>query len=144
MLTTKQKVLRRFWYAVMPLEDLAAGPKPFRLLGEDIVLFLGADGKPAALEGSLLPSHRPSCPRAGARTARLVCGYHGWTYDRTGKVVHVPQFPVQQEVAELSTPAYHCEARYGYAWVALDEPLAPDPRCRRGKRSALSPHPAVL
>ena len=50
MLTTKQKVLRRFWYAVMPLDDLAAGPKPFRLLGEDIVLFLGTDGKPAALK----------------------------------------------------------------------------------------------
>ncbi len=29
MLTTKQKVLRRFWYAVMPIDDLAAGPKPF-------------------------------------------------------------------------------------------------------------------
>jgi phenylpropionate dioxygenase-like ring-hydroxylating dioxygenase large terminal subunit len=32
---------------------------------------------------------------------------------------------VQQEVPNLSTPAYHCEARYGYAWVALEEPLAP-------------------
>ena len=39
--------------------------------------------------------------------------------------MHVPQFPVQQEVPNLSTPAYHCETRYGYAWVALDEPLAP-------------------
>ena len=50
MLTTKQKVLRRFWYAVISLDDLKDGPKPFRLLGEDIVLFLGADGKPAALK----------------------------------------------------------------------------------------------
>jgi phenylpropionate dioxygenase-like ring-hydroxylating dioxygenase large terminal subunit len=37
----------------------------------------------------------------------------------------VPQFPVQQQVPNLSTPAYHCQARYGYAWVALDDPLAP-------------------
>ena len=35
---------------------------------------------------------------------QIVCGYHGWTYDRTGKLVHVPQFPVQQEVPNLSTP----------------------------------------
>jgi len=21
---------------------------------------------------------------------QIVCGYHGWTYDRTGKLVHVP------------------------------------------------------
>ena len=56
MLTSKQKVLRRFWYAVMPLEDLATGPKPFRLLGEDIVLFLAA-AETRSVEGSLLPSH---------------------------------------------------------------------------------------
>ena len=138
MLTTKQEVLRRFWYAVMPLDDLAAGPKPFRLLGEDIVLFLGADGKPAALKDRCC--HRTSKLSKGwCKDGRIVCGYHGWTYDRTGKLVHVPQFPVQQEVPNLSTPAYHCDARYGYAWVALDEPLAPildadeesDPRYRR-------------
>ena len=124
MLTTKQKVLRRFWYAVMPLDDLAAGPKPFRLLGEDIVLFLGADGKPAALKDRCC--HRTSKLSKGwCKDGQIVCGYHGWTYDRTGKLVHVPQFPVQQEVPNLSTPAYHCDARYGYAWVALDEPLAP-------------------
>jgi phenylpropionate dioxygenase-like ring-hydroxylating dioxygenase large terminal subunit len=59
------------------------------------------------------------------KDGEIVCGYHGWVYDRTGKLTHVPQFPVQQEVPNLSTPAYHCAARYGYAWVALDEPLAP-------------------
>jgi len=124
MLTTKQKVLRRFWYAVMPLDDLAAGPKPFRLLGEDIVLFLGADGKPAALKDRCC--HRTSKLSKGwCKDGQIVCGYHGWTYDRTGQLVHVPQFPVQQEVPHLSTPAYPCDARDGYAGVALDEPLAP-------------------
>jgi phenylpropionate dioxygenase-like ring-hydroxylating dioxygenase large terminal subunit len=138
MLTTKQNVLRRFWYAVIPMEDLKSGPKPFRLLGEDVVLFLDAHGKPAALKDRCC--HRTSKLSKGwCNEGKLVCGYHGWTYDRTGKLVHVPQFPVQQEVPNLSTPSYHCEARYGYAWVALDEPLAPildadeenDPKYRR-------------
>jgi hypothetical protein len=44
MLTTQQKTLRRFWYATMPIGHLAEGPKPFRLMNEDIVLFLDADG----------------------------------------------------------------------------------------------------
>jgi len=124
MLTTKQKVLRRFWYAVMPLSDLADGPKPFRLLDEDIVLFLGPDGSPAALRDRCC--HRTAkLSRGWCKDGQIVCGYHGWTYDNAGKLVHVPQFPVQQEVPNLSTPAYHCQARYGYAWVALDEPLAP-------------------
>ena len=124
MLTTKQKVLRRFWYAVVPLADLAEGPKPFRLLGEDIVLFLDGDGNPAALKDRCC--HRTAKLSKGwCKDGQLVCGYHGWTYDRTGKLVHVPQFPVQQEIPNLSTPAYHCQTRYGYVWVALDEPLAP-------------------
>ena len=124
MLTTKQKVLRRFWYAVISLDDLKEGPKPFRLLGEDIVLFLGADGKPAALKDRCC--HRTAKLSKGwCRDGLIVCGYHGWTYDHGGKLVHVPQFPVQQQVPNLSTPAYHCQARYGYAWVALDDPLTP-------------------
>jgi len=138
MLTTKQKVLRRFWYAVIPLRDLEPGPRPFRLLGEDIVLFLDAEGKPAAVRDRCC--HRTAKLSKGwCKDGNIVCGYHGWTYDRTGKLVHVPQFPAQQEVPSLSTPSYHCAARYGYAWVALDEPLAPvldageehDPRFRR-------------
>ena len=47
MLTTRQPVFRKFWHAVMPLSMLAEGkPMPFRLLGEDIVLFLDAEGQP--------------------------------------------------------------------------------------------------
>jgi phenylpropionate dioxygenase-like ring-hydroxylating dioxygenase large terminal subunit len=124
MLNTKQRVLRRFWYAVIPLEALASGPKPFRLLGEDIVLFLDGSGKPAALQDRCC--HRSAKLSKGwCKDGALVCGYHGWTYDRAGKVVSVPQLPIDQPVTSYATPAYHCEARYGYAWVALDEPITP-------------------
>ena len=124
MLTTAQKALRKFWYAIMPLDRLTAGPQPFRLMGEDIVLFLDEEGAPAALQDRCL--HRTARLSVGRCAAGgIECGYHGWTYDRTGAVVYVPQLPVQPELASYATPAYHCQARYGYAWVALDEPLAP-------------------
>jgi hypothetical protein len=32
MLVTKQKVLRRFWYATWPIDKLRDGPKPFTLV----------------------------------------------------------------------------------------------------------------
>ena len=32
MLTTRQPVLRRFWYALVPMSHLDDGPKPFRLI----------------------------------------------------------------------------------------------------------------
>ncbi|VWX62327.1 Rieske (2Fe-2S) protein [Burkholderiales bacterium 8X] len=48
MWVTRQPVLRRFWYAVMPLVRLSAGPQRFTLLGEKLVLWLQPDGTPAA------------------------------------------------------------------------------------------------
>lgn len=38
MLPTRPKVLRRFWYAGMPMAELGDGPTTFALLGENIVL----------------------------------------------------------------------------------------------------------
>mgnify|MGYP006173090997 CR=1 FL=1 len=52
MLVTQQAVFRKHWHAVMPLSHLADGPKPFRLLGVDIVLFLDEQGQPAALRAA--------------------------------------------------------------------------------------------
>ena len=132
MLTTRQSVFRRFWHAVMPLSMLAEGrPRPFTLLGEPIVLFLDAEGRPAALKDRCC--HRTARLSLGRCVGgALECGYHGWTYDRGGRVIRIPQFePGQPIPSDYRTPAYRCVAKYGYAWVALvgpeEEPLAPIP-----------------
>lgn len=124
MLTTQQKTLRKFWYATVKLADLAGGPKPFRLMGEDLVLFLDADGQPAALADRCC--HRTARLSKGwCENGNIVCGYHGWTYDRSGQCIRIPQYPDNAAVSgTLKTPSYRCQSRYGYAWVALDEPLA--------------------
>lgn len=132
MLVTRQPVFRKFWHAAVPLSHLREGPVPFRLLGEDLVLFLDADGQPAALADRCC--HRTAklskgcVPREGALRGKLQCGYHGWTYDRDGRVVHIPQYAADRAIpADYRTPAYRCAARHGYAWVALEEPIAPIP-----------------
>ncbi|MEK9969241.1 MAG: aromatic ring-hydroxylating dioxygenase subunit alpha [Ferrovibrio sp.] len=124
MLTTKQKTLRKFWYATVKLADLVSGPKPFRLMGEDLVLFLDKDGQPAALADRCC--HRTAKLSKGwCDNGNIVCGYHGWTYDRSGQCIRIPQYPDNAAVSgNLKTTAYRCQPRYGYAWVALDEPLA--------------------
>jgi phenylpropionate dioxygenase-like ring-hydroxylating dioxygenase large terminal subunit len=127
MLTTKQPVLRRFWHATVPLSTLADGPKPFTLLGEAIVLFLGPDGAPAALRDRCC--HRTAkLSRGWCEGGRLVCGYHGWTYDIAGRVVRIPQHEPDRPIPpDYRTTAFRCDARYGYAWVALEDPIAPIP-----------------
>jgi phenylpropionate dioxygenase-like ring-hydroxylating dioxygenase large terminal subunit len=126
MLNTRQPVLRRFWYAVMPLAHLEDGPKPFTLLGEPIVLFLDANGEPAALEDRCC--HRTAKLSKGwCRDGHIVCGYHGWEYDRDGRLVMIPQFPFEQPIPDAKARSFKSQVRYGYVWVALDEPLADIP-----------------
>ena len=51
MLTSQQKVFHKFWHATVPLSSLQGEtPQPFTLLGENIVLFLDEQGRPAALK----------------------------------------------------------------------------------------------
>ena len=126
MLTTKQKTLRRFWYALMPMSLLDDGPKPFRLMGEDIVLWKQADGTPAALADRCC--HRTAqLSRGTVEDGNIVCGYHGWTYDCTGTCVKIPQAPDMAIPPGAKVPGYRAQEKYGYVWVALDDPLKPIP-----------------
>ena len=86
-----------------------------------------AQGQPAALKD-----------RCGHRTAKrskgrgvdgaLQCGHPGWTYNRTGRAIRIPQDEPDRPIpADCCTPACHCTARHGCAWVALEEPIAPIP-----------------
>lgn len=126
MLVTRQKVLRRFWYALMPTAALADGPKPFTLLGQKLVCFLDAADRPAALEDRCC--HRTARLSKGwCENGNIVCGYHGWTYDRTGKLVRIPQYTTDQIPANARVASFPCADRYGYVWVALEDPLAPIP-----------------
>ena len=127
MLVTRQPVLRRFWYPVMPLSRLAAGPQPFTLLGEHIVLWQRADGRPAAVRDRCC--HRSAALSKGFVDGdHIVCGYHGWTYDGAGACVRIPQQAAEAAIPPgACVPAYRCEARHGYAWVALEDPLRPIP-----------------
>ena len=126
MLVTQQPVLRRFWYALMPMTALDDGPKPFTLLGEKIVLWKKSDGSPAALRDRCC--HRTAQLSKGfVENDNIVCGYHGWTYDCTGACVRIPQNPGANIPSGAKVPAFHCQQKYGYVWVALEDPLRPIP-----------------
>jgi len=125
MRVTQHPVLRRFWYAVMPLQALDEGPQPFTLLGEKLVLWKMADGTPAAAQDRCC--HRTAQLSKGwVEGDHIVCGYHGWRYDCSGACVKIPQLADDHKIpVGARVNAYRCQARFGYAWVALDEPLVP-------------------
>lgn len=129
MLVTKQPVLKRFWYPIAPLSHLSfEQPFPFQLLGQRIVLWLGADGHPVAVVDRCC--HRSTQLSKGAVIdGCLRCPYHGWSFAGTGACVHVPQLDAGQKIpSSYQIQAYSCAERYGYVWVCLDaKPLFPIP-----------------
>lgn len=130
MLQTKQPVLRKFYYPVMPLAMLKEGPKNVTLFGEPVVLWLDAEGKPAA-----------TVDRCCHRTAKLskgwvdkgciVCPYHGWQFNRDGKCTYFPQSELEDPPKVYKIKPYRCEEKYGHVWVALEEPLTGIPEFKR-------------
>ncbi len=127
MLVMNHPVFRRFWYPVIPIEHLKAGPQRFELLGQGLALFLDEQGVPAALEDRCC--HRSARLSLGKICAGLIaCPYHGWQYRRDGQCVLMPQFPERAPAASIRVEAFRCQERYGYAWVALEEPLYDIPR----------------
>ncbi len=122
MLVTQTPVLQRFWYPVMPLAHLHAGPQAFQLLTHPLVLWLDADGQPAVAQDR--------CCHRSARLSRgqvidgsIRCPYHGWTFNSTGQCVQVPQLSCAEIPRTYQVQAYACAERYGYIWVCLH----PDP-----------------
>jgi phenylpropionate dioxygenase-like ring-hydroxylating dioxygenase large terminal subunit len=123
MLVMSHPVFRRFWYPIIPLAQLADGPKPFTLLGTNIVLWLDQDGEPAAALDRCC--HRTAKLSLGfCEDGNIVCGYHGWTFDRDGRCVRVPQRASSEPMkSDFGIPAYRTAVRHGYVWVALEEPM---------------------
>ncbi|MEM8542379.1 MAG: aromatic ring-hydroxylating dioxygenase subunit alpha [Cyanobacteria bacterium P01_H01_bin.119] len=123
MLVTQQPVFRRFWYPVVPIANLAEGPKGFQLLGEPIVIWLDQDGAPAAVRDRCC--HRTAKLSLGrVEDGRLCCPYHGWEFDNHGGCVRVPQLKPNAAIPRAyRVDAFQCVERYGYAWVCLDEPI---------------------
>lgn len=127
MLVTQQPVLRKFWYALVPMTDLDQGPQSFTLLNTPLVLWKQADGQPAALLDRCC--HRTAKLSKGFVTpeGHIACGYHGWEYDCRGACRKVPQNTDGTIPPGAGVTAFHCQERYGYVWVALDDPIAPIP-----------------
>lgn len=127
MLVTQQPVLKRFWYPVMPMTELATGqPRRFELLGQPLVVWLDATGQPVAVRDRCC--HRSAALSLGnVVNGHIACPYHGWQFDGSGQCVVVPQVPESPVPASYKVEGYRCAERYGYAWVCLGDPLADIP-----------------
>ena len=117
-----EPLVRNAWYLAAWAHELDDGPIARKIAGEDLVLFRGGDGKPAALEDRCC--HRGVKLSLGSIVeAGLQCGYHGMVFDGSGACVDNP--------GERLSPAHRVNAfpaaeRQKMIWVWAGDPEAAD------------------
>jgi vanillate O-demethylase monooxygenase subunit len=117
--------LRNAWYVAAWDHEVSA-ERPFgrMLLNEPIVLYRTRAGKIVALEDRCCHRHYP-LHRGSVAGDFLQCGYHGFTYDETGKCVRVPGQEIVPAGAKVRS--YPVVERYRWIWVWMGDPAAADP-----------------
>jgi phenylpropionate dioxygenase-like ring-hydroxylating dioxygenase large terminal subunit len=107
--------LTRFFHPVLPSSSLRSDrPEGVRIGGRGFALFRDATGAPAAV-ADLCPHRNASLSGAGrVREGRLVCGYHGWSFDALGGGRCLSQPTLQR----CDTESFQVIDRLGYLWLA--------------------------
>ncbi|CAN7489769.1 Rieske 2Fe-2S domain-containing protein [Rhizobium sp. LjRoot30] len=119
-----ERAMRRQWWAVARSTDLDT-PQPAVLLGERLVVYRTASGKP------VVQSRR--CPHRGGDFSQgkvhgegIACPYHGWQFGSDGKCAHIPSLDNQSKIPGRATIAtYPVIEKWGHVWTVLEQPAMP-------------------
>jgi phenylpropionate dioxygenase-like ring-hydroxylating dioxygenase large terminal subunit len=119
--------LANYWHPIATVEEVSERPARFTLLGEQLVAFRHDTGVAVFKD---LCVHRGTALSGGrVQDGRLICPYHGWTYDRSGACVHIPSLPPGAPIpAQARAIAYSVREAYGLVWVAMQEPAQAFPK----------------
>ncbi len=124
--TPMGELLRRYWLPVGVSSDLKDRPTFIRVLGEDLVLFRGKGGQ-AGLLGAYCSHRRANLCLGTVVGDDLRCRYHGFTYDRGGRLVYVPKEVPDPAayMASVQHPAYPVQELGGFVFAYLGPHPAP-------------------
>ena len=112
--------LRGYWHPVALSEELSDRPLAVRLLGERLAV-CRLNGEAAVFRDLCI--HRGTPISLGwVEGGRLVCAYHGWSYDGAGRCARIPSVPAGRPIPKKARlTAYPAQERHGMVWVCLSE-----------------------
>jgi phenylpropionate dioxygenase-like ring-hydroxylating dioxygenase large terminal subunit len=99
------------WHPMLPSRSLRKKPVGVRLAGRDIALFRTRSGQVGALDDAC-PHRRMRLSRGQVSGERLICSYHGWSFDCAGN----GESPGTPKLTACASTWDACE-KYGYVWV---------------------------
>jgi vanillate O-demethylase monooxygenase subunit len=107
---------KKCWYVAASCEEIAASPVGRRILSHDVVLWRTSGGQVVAFENRC--AHRAfPLSHSTVQGDRLVCGYHGCTYDADGICSYTP---AQRQVPTgMKVRAYPVLEEPPFVWIWL-------------------------
>ena len=113
--------LRSCWHPVCYATELGVDkPLGTTLLDQPLVVWRGPNGH-ATVQDDLCIHRGTALSLGWLQDGCLVCPYHGWHYDASGRCVRIPQLadPVRTIPAKAKVRAYECLERHGLIWTRL-------------------------
>jgi vanillate O-demethylase monooxygenase subunit len=120
----KMSFVRNAWYVAGWSHDFGDALRPVTICAQNMVVFRASTGRIVALEDRC--PHKQLPLSKGKRIGDTVqCGYHGMTFDCSGRCVRVPGQDNLPRNAYVD--AFAVEERHGIVWVWMGDPGKADP-----------------
>jgi vanillate O-demethylase monooxygenase subunit len=116
-------MIRNAWYVAAWADEIGHTPLARRICNQPVVLFRDSEGRAAALQD--MCCHRGAPLHMGKVVAQgIECGYHGLTFDRSGRCVRIPG---QDRIPERArVPSYPLVERDAFLWIWMGDPAKAD------------------
>lgn len=119
-----QKALfHRTWILIgFEVEFAATGSyQAIKIGGAPVIIIRGRDGVLRGFHNTCRHRGAELCPEGSGKSARLVCPYHQWTYDLTGKLIFAGRMGDDFDAADHGLAPIHVETLEGTVYVCLAE-----------------------
>lgn len=104
----------------MALSEEVTGARPLgvSIADRSIVLWRDLDGVARALEDRCPHRRAPLSLGCVKPDGNLQCGYHGWSFDGSGRVIDIPQLREAKRLPPIyRAEGFRVEERDGFVWV---------------------------
>lgn len=117
------QIPRNQWYVAAYADEIGEELFARTICGEPVVFYRDSGGRVIALADRCV--HRRFPLSKSARDGdRIVCGYHGFTYDKSGACVAVPGQTRVPRTARVKSYHVHEQDSLVWIWIGDDEPTS--------------------
>ena len=113
---------RNAWYPLSWSRDIDRSLNRRQVLSEVLVVYRREDGGVVALEDAC-PHKLVPLSMGTLRGDAIECGYHGLTFDCTGRCIRAPG---QARVPPAKVPSYPVKEHLGLVWIWMGDPEVAD------------------